>query len=116
MNGKKGETIVLRGQFCCKNLSGEVVRLFWESKHEILVLDVAAVWVNVGVKMRRLQKHHWKTSVWGEAEIKAEPGVKLRSWTPMAEWEWTGAARVQTERFVHRYGRSPFVQEGGAHV
>lgn len=69
-----------------------------------------------GVKMRWLQKLIWKNSVWGEADKKKEPGVKLRSWTPVAKSEGTGAARVHTERIVHRYGSSPFGEEGGAHV
>lgn len=52
----------------------------------------------------------------GVKQMKKEPGVKLRSWTPMAKWEGTGAARVHTERFVRWYGSSPFGEEGGAHV
>lgn len=70
-----------------------------------------------GVKMRWLQKLIWKNSVWvKQIKKKEEPGVKLRSWTPVAKWEGTGAARVHTERFVRWYGSSPFGEEGGAHV
>lgn len=69
-----------------------------------------------GAKTRWLQKLIWKNSVQGEADKKGQSGVKLKSWTPMAKWEGTGAARVHTERFVRWYGSSPFGDEGGAHV
>ena len=52
----------------------------------------------------------------GVKQMKTEPGVKLRSWTPMTKWGGTGAARVHIERFVPRCGFSPFGEEGGAHV